>query len=564
MKIISQLKSIKKLSFKSIFNLFNLAVFLLIISISRMVDYAPMELIKTSFILLSSYILFVYHYKRYNYSTEKKNVGSFKTKLINYSSKKDILALLLLVSWVVFFFIINTLLFNGYRHHDTVGYLEAPHINFQMWGTRFFPFAHQEFNFISHNLYVIRSLISLEFIACIYFLNKIIPLKYFWQRALSIILITLSPCFFISYIEIIVNDRNVIFFTILFVYNLMKFHKEQKFINLAAILIFANIAIYYKEPVFGFFAIFAVTSLLGKFFNKEFSFKYPFKSPIKFIMKYPIEIGLLILSSMFVVNYLLFTASLSGEGYASPTFNMSFLREDLTSLMFGLIIFIYILNIRYKLIKNSIHLPMLFGGFAYLILVLLNISIGITSLYYKCMFDITIALSLFFIISQIKVFYKLKFFIVCIFIIIAANSIKLNFNYYKYVTLYEIQSGSLENYFKNEKENIDIKKRIFTNYNSGYRERIFLINITKNIPIDNIEYYSPNACVPYNNDKKCKKGTLLSRYDYVIIYREMMSEKDFDDLNKNYNLEKISNYPKFLKAINKDIYIIKDYNYIKK
>lgn len=67
---------------------------------------------------------------------------------------------------------------------------------------------------------------------------------------LVILALVLTPGFATAWFRLLVGDRNAIFFLTIFIFTFLKFQKHQKVVYAVLGFISANIALYYKEPVF--------------------------------------------------------------------------------------------------------------------------------------------------------------------------------------------------------------------------------------------------------------------------------------------------------------------------
>lgn len=132
---------------------------------------------------------------------------------------------------------------------------------------RFFPLNGFELNILSiisksPSLYYMYN--AFQFIILCYLLYKIyatvILNKYI--AIFSILSIIFNPGFVTAWFRLFVPERNVFLFLVVFLYFFLKFQKDQKIIYLIIGLISANIALYYKEPVFLILGGFAFFHLL--------------------------------------------------------------------------------------------------------------------------------------------------------------------------------------------------------------------------------------------------------------------------------------------------------------
>lgn len=131
---------------------------------------------------------------------------------------------------------------------------------------RFYPLDGFEYNLISLisvSPYAFYLYNLIQFIILIFILQKllleILGFRYKNIIFLSILILILSPGFVTAWFRLFVPERSVLFFLIIFLYFYVLYQKEQKISYFVLGLISANIALYYKEPVFlmlGSFAFF--------------------------------------------------------------------------------------------------------------------------------------------------------------------------------------------------------------------------------------------------------------------------------------------------------------------
>lgn len=503
-----------------------------------------------------SFLLVIYNYRNFYYKKEKEFVLSLKTRAINFKSKLDTAGFILLVLWIIFFFILNIFIYPGYRYLDTVYLFGADTIGPAVFANRFVPFSSREFNFIPHNFYLIRILISLQFLICIYYLNRIIPLKDFWCRALALIFITASPFFFNSYYNLIVPDRNAIFFSILFLYNLLQFYKTDRFSNYAGTILCAMFATQFKEPVFGFYAAFACTSLLIKCINKEFSSKDLFTRPLSLIRRFGVESGVLLVSLLYLANYLLCTWGYNGSGYGSSyTPAQDFYLSDWTGYTAILVILLYAINLKYSFFKHIIITPLFLGALIYFILVFFNIPI--VDSYYLCLFYLFSILTLCLIGSSLYKNKAARTILLLLCAVISISFFSYNIDFFKNKATLVIQTDAIKKYFRDEIENHNSRISVYTYNGGGYYVHIYHQLISEVVPFKLLEYYGPDKAVGYPHDDMRFTGTPDKYYDYALVVENRINPDVLNYLKKHYNLHKITDYPDWFKNSGSDVYIIK-------
>ena len=248
-----------------------------------------------AFTLLAIYCLWVTRYSN-QWSYEKENALFVNHPNSNQAwkarSPADYLALLLLGLYVIFLFW-NNFYLAELKRYDEILYIDVYVCNMHLlaplitWGHRFLVFGHQDLNLLAlpfHWLncshYLLYAVTFLEFLATVYFLNKIIPLARLWQRALVILFIALNASFLIPVSTLVIAERNAIFFTVLFLYMVIQFYKTNKNQYLVFALTLAHTAIYFKEPMFLFFGGFALTALIFRMIDSNTSIINALSKPL--------------------------------------------------------------------------------------------------------------------------------------------------------------------------------------------------------------------------------------------------------------------------------------------
>jgi hypothetical protein len=143
---------------------------------------------------------------------------------------------------------------------------------------RFFPLAAREYSlisFLSNSVTAFYIYNFLQYVTLIFLMYKIqvslVSDKYKNLILSSLFLLSLSPGFVTSWFRLFVPERNVLFFSVVFLFSYLRFDKNQQWIY-AIIGIFAvNVALYYKEPSFLLFGGFAIFHLY--FSSRESNFK---------------------------------------------------------------------------------------------------------------------------------------------------------------------------------------------------------------------------------------------------------------------------------------------------
>ena len=154
---------------------------------------------------------------------------------------------------------------NNFGHNDELSYL-LNGIGFQAWDNRYFPLGHNEWRILSlslanNNLFILHLLPLFQFLISGLLLQKIISKTNLWFASFaSIIIMYLS---IVPFFQLIVTERNCIFFIILTLY-LTKFiwNKNSK-TTLIFVSLILSTSLYYKELM----VIFWVFGLTGYLLN---------------------------------------------------------------------------------------------------------------------------------------------------------------------------------------------------------------------------------------------------------------------------------------------------------
>lgn len=146
---------------------------------------------------------------------------------------------------------------------------------------RFTPFGAMEYNFFglfsaSPSPFWYFFFHAVQFFLFIFLLVKI--LKHFTSNKpliyASTILISFLPAFTIPFFRLQMNERNVIFFLAAFLLCYLAYLKNQKTRYIAAGILFANLAIYYKETAFIAIGAFAFSYFLLSYKKSDVKTKF--------------------------------------------------------------------------------------------------------------------------------------------------------------------------------------------------------------------------------------------------------------------------------------------------
>ena len=541
-----------------------------------------------AFTLLAVYCLWVTRYSQ-QWSYEKE-----RALFVNHPSGNqvwkgrtpaDYLTLLLLGFYAIFLFWNNFYLAGPKRDEEPLAiglYLCDMHFIAPLltWGHRFGPLMHQDlnllalpFHWLNCSYYLLYTVTFLEFLAIVYFLNKIIPLARLWQRGLVILFIGLNASFLIPFSTLIIPERNAIFLAVLFLYTVIQFYKTNKTRYLVFALALVHTTIYLKEPMFLFWGGFALTALIFRMIDSNTSIVNALRKPFDFVKNNPLEIGILLAPLFFVIMYATFQLfiieSLEGYGNASsdPKDYLSFIYgEFITYLLLPLILIMaacYIKDIN-KLQRHRFSIMLFAGGVLY---IMVPLFFRFEERYYYCIPEFAIILAACFYLKDKNPTTALRIFVPTFILLYLFFSIP--------TTISDFQIYKIREYkFYSHKTNIKLKENQVTNifvygprgginaipnfvlmHKIATKETPFALHFVdgcnlgqfknKNIP----KYF---RCLPADE-------FILSDYDIVIFWRPAISEDEWESLYEQYGerMQKITDFPKYLQTTERDnIYII--------
>ncbi|CAH6921182.1 conserved membrane hypothetical protein [Vibrio chagasii] len=238
-----------------------------------------------------------------NFKIDNKFLGDLKPERASQKKLRasDICAIVFLfVSFVIY--TINLYIPLEYRHSDSVGYLNSI-IKPVLYSGRFFPLGHQEFNIVTLDDFGFVGLFSIPFIQsviAIFIIYKIIPLRSVGIRTLLIVAIFLSSLS-ISFSNLIIPERNQIFFILLFLY--FSFNSKESW-KIKLGLLFASISLYYKEPTFLIYLSFSIALVLVRLVRKDFELRELTRFSF-WLDSLRFELYLLFISLLFVISYII-------------------------------------------------------------------------------------------------------------------------------------------------------------------------------------------------------------------------------------------------------------------
>ncbi len=539
-----------------------------------------------AFTLFAVYCFWVTRYSQ-QWSYEKENALFINHPNSNQAWKgrnpADYLALLLLGLYVIFMFWNNFYLAGPKRNEDPL-FIDVYSRNLHLvppwisWGRRFAPFMHQDLNILGllsywlKNPYYFYYLATfLEFLVTVYFLNKIIPLVWLWQRALVILFIVLNASFLIPFSNFVIPDRNTTFFTVLFLYAIIEFYKTNKNQYLIFALALAHIAIYFKEPTFLFFGGFALTALIFRMIDSNTTIVDALRRPFDFVKKNPLEIGVLLAPLFFVVMYATFQLFIVESSWV---YGLIFSEASRISVVYGLFITYplfplilimvacYVKDIN-KLQRHRFSIMLFAGGVLY-IMALIYFRFG--SRYYYCLPELVLILAACFYLKGKSSTTALRIFVPAFILFYLFFSIP--------TTISDFQRYKINEYkFYSHKTNIKLKEnqvnKVFS-YGQGGElgplpmQFVLLQRIaTKETPFV-LHLFADCALksagrVPEQFRCLQVDEFILSDYDLVIFWRSAIPDDEWKKLYEQYGeqMQKITDFPKYLQASEQDnIYII--------
>jgi hypothetical protein len=129
---------------------------------------------------------------------------------------------------------------------------------------RYFPLFVQEFNLVSHistSPFAYYGFIAAQLVVLCLLLNMVLSELAVGWRVVATVLAIYASGTAILFVEAIYPERNIVFLLAIFVVALRRFDKQPSRLNMAVALLSAHAAMYYKEPVFLFFAAVALIRL---------------------------------------------------------------------------------------------------------------------------------------------------------------------------------------------------------------------------------------------------------------------------------------------------------------
>jgi len=345
-----------------------------------MLDYLHRNLFVYVFLsLLISTAVTAWLAKTVNNNPESKNI--FQSLERNTTVDGVLIASLLIIgsTWVwATMFPIN------FGHRDEIALL-THNVGPTNYSGRFFPFGHQEFNYLSlrltkGNLAPLYVLPFLELLLTIYLIDNIADLKNPFCR-IALITSSFLLSLIVPYTNLIIPERNALFFLLLSIFFIRLGLNNPSIFLAAGANLSAAISLYYKEPMLCFFGAFSITLLLESYRKKVTLANIKWLQAVLF--------GILTSCILFIINYL-FNTYYGGAPKAYYVGNSS-LRLIYENLLFFLMTapilttLIIITLIVFLVIPSSnqdrpLLLALLAGGISYLLTIIV-LGLGLNGYY---------------------------------------------------------------------------------------------------------------------------------------------------------------------------------------
>ena len=534
--------------------------------------------------LIKSNLSSIYHSEKVFFS-KQKTISLKPRTLLDYIAYATLLAVFTLMIW-------HNFLPTGFTFWDTVLYLGRNACHFKIipphafWGNRFFPFGHQEWSMLAPLLSLTNCtptipflLVTAQYFIVAYLLFCIIPFEKLALRLVALTFIISNASFFTPFVSIVVPDRNSLFLIIAFLYCFINFFKTEKPIYLLLAFICANTALYFKEPIFIYFTMFAFISFCFHLHQKQFKLR-DILSPIALIRKQPIEILLPLLSLYFLVLYIVFTAIIvifpnhpSYDGGAGGVTYKAYMLQQFYGhpLLTLIILMILAYLIDYKNIhKHQFSLMLFSSGLFYAAAIM---YFKFPTFYYFAVAEMSIVLAGYYYLQNVTWQKKLKWraFVFIMASVIMFYTIKSAHN-----LLTDIQRYQIIKYELNQtKQNFPLKysdsNKIFyytTNHISAdYNTWLFSILLSNRDSKAEIEFNSFLDFQPIDTRTGLpqQKPTFKldewqpDDYDITVFRRQHISDEVWQSLQAQYGerIQKITDFPSWMNDIERyNIYIL--------
>ncbi len=561
----------------SSFLLKSLALLFLAMGIGLIFIYPDLYLylILSPYIVLVGYVFYVTRgAQNFSYQAEREFFAPLFNKKITPKSPLDYFALCCFIGYIVFF-----LWFNfydiGIKHFDGIFYIDTSTCNADFiglhlgWRSRFFPFGHQEFSvlalpfaWLNCSYYFLFGITFIQLLITVYFLYQIIPFEKLWQKLFALLFIGMNASFIDPFVTLVINDRNTLFLTILFLYCVIHFYKTSHNKYLIFALFTANTALYFKEPMFLFFSGFAATSLILKMISNKITPLELLKKPCHSAQKYPLEICLLGLSLGFFLIFNIFRIRFANptiygitdntDSYLAYLWTMFLNYPLFPGFIIGMILIAVGTVKNFKIVqKHAFSLSLFSGGLLY--------ALVVTSLrntneyYYYCIAELAFILAACFYLKDLKL-PKLWQILATIFIVF---DLALTLSYSaKTLQMRKINQTQIQAYKENIHPNAQMSKIFFyrkKNIHNNYYHTMTMFLLKNMHPQAKIHSYIFQKCPDIGDDNfKCfsTKQFIASDYDVIIFPRSFISKEKWQELSAQYGeqMQPITHFPKYLHA----------------
>lgn len=476
----------------------------------------------------------IYHYSNGRGNIETPSINH-KQAIYKYILFSIVMACLIICwSWITFSPI-------SIGHLDEISYFNEP-INPQIWSGRFFPLGHLEFNYLYPArlggqlwpMYIIPFFQLMVFIWCVDYIIK--PANIYVRMFAIVLTYWLSAS--IPMANLVIPERNAIFFLLIGLCFLKKFSAHANKTALYGSMIAFGLSLYYKEPMFSFAIAFAVTHWLynvlryGKCIN------------LKSDHNLAAEAGIFISGLFFLLGYYLFV--LAGPEQSSTYMNVSvkpnmayyiskvwfFIWEKPFLSMFAINALISHIYINKSSQDRALSMGLIAGGTAYLA-VLATLNMPINGYYYAIPL-LSISLSFFICVKhslKTKSFPALILSSIVFVTVFALQSRKITDEIF---LRKNIQSEILF-ISKAIDDNRDIKNIYFAIDDKfdpypDYSTTILELYLYKFKGMESFNLTSKSGCYPWNeykNDNKIhcikKDFSMMDKYDLIIVENDSIS-----------------------------------------
>ncbi|MEL4894651.1 hypothetical protein [Crocosphaera sp. Alani8] len=273
----------------------------------------------TPIVLVAAYEI-IFYSSKYSLKSEFKNTHFFanfyhekQVFKISELIKKSVFVPTLVFSIFLFIYIFLMCYKEEFAYIDNFQFtdfsLRGTPLSMPIWrgNGRFWPLGLQEYNFLAllgKSQLIYRSYSIFQLIILIFAVGKILDKVPIWYKYLTLFFLLTTTAFVISFFGFIYSERNILLFLTLIIlaYRLfLKSKSNHARFYMYAVLIFAQLCLYYKEPVFVLLGVFSISRIIINLSSIKKPFTY--KKCKQFLKKNYIDVGLLMLSSVYFILY---------------------------------------------------------------------------------------------------------------------------------------------------------------------------------------------------------------------------------------------------------------------